>query len=64
MKRYETWTKMDTKIGDGRYYFLGWYPIMYEEFVIKTRRRGKYLYKTYKWANGDLETLRYTIDEE
>jgi hypothetical protein len=57
--RYETWTKLDS----GRYYFIGWYEMKNEEFVIDTKRRGKYVYKTYKWLNGDIETLRYTVEE-
>lgn len=57
--RYETWSKNDK----GKYFFIGWYEMKNEEFVIDTKRRGKYVYKTYKYLNGDIETLRYTVEE-
>jgi len=55
--RYETWVRLDS----GRYYFVGWYQMTNEEYVVATEKRGKYLYKTYQWLNGDIEKLRYTI---
>lgn len=55
--RYETWAKGD----NGKYFFIGWYEMKNEEYVIETKQKGKFLYKTYKYASGDIETLRYTI---
>ena len=55
MKHYETSIKTEK----GYYYFLGWYPMMNEEFCIETRKRGTYTYKTYQWLTGKIETYRY-----
>lgn len=53
MIKYETYKKID-----GKWYFMGWYPIMNKEFLIETKKRGKYTYNTYKWLNGEIETER------
>ena len=57
-KRYETFTKVD-----GRFIFMGWYPLLNEEFCIETKYRGRFVYKTYKWLNGNIEVNRYTIKD-
>jgi len=70
MRKYETSVKID-----GRYYFLGWYPMEDEKFCIDTRTRtikdkdytdGKWIdttktliYKTYKYLNDEIKTYKY-----
>ena len=71
MKRYETYIKLDSK----RYHFIGWYPMEDDTNCIDTKTRtvktkdwdnGKwvdstktYIYKTYKYLNGDIKTYKY-----
>lgn len=56
--KYETFIKTES----GKFHFVGWNEMTREEFVIETKQRGKYLYKTYKWLNGDITIYRYTIN--
>lgn len=53
-RRYESYVKIN-----GKWHFLGWYRMMNEEFCVETKMRGKYIYKTYKWLNGNIEEYRY-----
>lgn len=59
MRRYENFKKME----NGKWLFLGWYPMQEERFCIDTKTRvtnGKtYIYKTYKYLNGDIEVIKY-----
>lgn len=71
MRRYETFIKLE----NNRYYFLGWYEMRDDTFCINTKTRktkdkdyidGKWvdtvktwIYKTYKYLNGDIETYKY-----
>lgn len=57
---YETYIKIDN-----RYYFIGWYPVKDNDFLIKTKTIKKnnktFLYNTYKYLNGDTETYKIII---
>ena len=59
-ERYQMYTKIN-----GIYVFMGWYPMLNEEFCIVTKVRkynGRdHVYKTYKWLNGDIEETKYII---
>lgn len=59
-ERYQMYTKID-----GRYVFMGWYPMLNEEFCVSTKVRlydnRKHVYKVYKWLNGDIEEIKYII---
>lgn len=55
--RYETYIKLD----NGKWHFTGWCKMTFEEFCIETKVRGSYMYKTYKWLNGNIEEYRYKI---
>ena len=59
-ERFQMFTKIN-----GRYIFMGWYKMLNEEFCISTKKRNirgkKYIYKTYKWLNGDIEQVAYII---
>lgn len=51
---YEQFSKIN-----GKYYFMGWYPMLNESFCIETKTRGKYTYKKYKLADGSIEDIKY-----
>lgn len=71
IRHYETYVKLD----NGRYYFIGWYPMQDDDKCFDTMTRtiktkewinGKwsdttktYIYKTYKYLNGEIKTYKY-----
>ena len=61
MERFEMYQKIN-----GRYIFMGWYPMNKEEYCINTSKRvingHTHLYKTYKYKNNDIEEIKYIID--
>lgn len=52
VKLFEQWEKFDNK-----YVFIGWHILPDESYCIKTRKHGKYIYKTYCF-NGKIEQLK------
>lgn len=60
-RTYETYLKLNDK-----WLFVGWSHQMNEDFCIEAKRKGNYIYKTYKWLNGEVEEYRYGsyIEEE
>lgn len=54
MKKYETFLKINNK-----WKFMGWYPIMNNNFILDYNKRGKYTYITYEWLDGNVEQYRY-----
>lgn len=48
MKKYETWMKIGNK-----YCWMGWYPMLNEEFCINTRIKK---IRTKSWVNGKWES--------
>ena len=59
MKKYENFIKTNT----GRYMFIGWYPMLNEDYCIKTKTRKvnnkTWVYKTYRYKNGEIEDYKY-----
>ena len=53
-RKYETYVKVD-----GKWIFVGWGIMLNEEFCIETKKRGKFIYKIYKWSTGVTEEYRY-----
>ena len=53
-RKYEQFQKVN-----GKYVFMGWYPMLNEEFCIETKVRGKYTYKKYKWTDGTITEVKY-----
>ncbi len=61
MKRFEMYVKIN-----GRYIFMGWYPIKDEDRCIDTRKKvingHTHLYKTYQWNDSSIEEVKFIID--
>ncbi|MBR3117578.1 MAG: hypothetical protein IKL65_00485 [Bacilli bacterium] len=61
MERFEMYEKVN-----GRYYFMGWYPMEDENRCINTKTRvinnHTHLYKTYKFNDNTIRELKYIID--
>lgn len=51
---YEQFSKIN-----GKYYFMGWYPMLNELYCVDTKTRGKYIYKKYIFPDGSVEYIKY-----
>lgn len=57
---HEKYVKVETK---GIYIFVGWDDINRNaDKCIKTETKRGCIYKTYKWLDGKVETIRYGLD--